>query len=411
MRQLREIETLLPEFQVLCESQVKLKTRESVVAMDETFFGDFLILVLMDLRSGYLILESVATDRCFDTWFKHVEPRLNSLGVNVKHAVTDRAKALIKLAITGFECESGADLFHAQQDVMRWLGASLGKRLSNAEKQQAAANPEDLVQAEKNVTSINESKLQYHEHLQGLSEDLHPFSLLNNKPQTEKILLDKLEKRVCCFEDIAQKQTIPDKNKTANKLRNQIKPLAMNVTVWWLWVNENLQALKVDEILEAWLVDTLLPVVYWHYQLHKTQNTVFREKYQQAWEVSSLILRDHPLTDALSDSKLQHWLAWSEWIVQHFHRSSSAVEGRNGCLSKMYHNGRGMSESRLKALTVIHNYGLKRQDGTTAAQRFFDQDFPDVFSWVLDQMGELPMPRKGKSKIVRDPLKILAVPA
>lgn len=184
MRQLREIETLLPEFQVLCESQVKLKTRESVVAMDETFFGDFLILVLMDLRSGYLILESVATDRCFDTWFKHVEPRLNSLGVNVKHAVTDRAKALIKLAITGFECESGADLFHAQQDVMRWLGASLGKRLSNAEKQQAAANPEDLVQAEKNVTSINESKLQYHEHLQGLSEDLHPFSLLNNKLQT-----------------------------------------------------------------------------------------------------------------------------------------------------------------------------------------------------------------------------------
>jgi len=231
------------------------------------------------------------------------------------------------------------------------------------------------------------------------------------RPQTEKILLDKLEKRVCCFEVIAQNQTIPDKNKIANKLRNQIKPLAMNVTVWWLWVDENLQSLKVDEILEAWLVDTLLPVVYWHYQLHKTQNTAFREKYQQAWEASSFILRDHPLTDVLSDSKLQHWLAWSEWIVQHFHRSSSAVEGRNGCLSKMYHNGRGMSESRLKALTVIHNYGLKRQDGTTAAQRFFDQDFPDVFSWVLDQMGELPMPRKGKSKIVGDPLKILAVPA
>jgi len=31
--------------------------------MDETFFGDFLILVLMDLRSGYLVLENVATDR------------------------------------------------------------------------------------------------------------------------------------------------------------------------------------------------------------------------------------------------------------------------------------------------------------------------------------------------------------
>jgi len=212
--------------------------------------------------------------------------------------VTDRAKSLIKLVITGFECESGADLFHAQQDVMRWLGASLGRRLSSAEKQQAVADSEDLALAEQSVASIKESKLQYHENLQGLSEDLHPFSLLNNQPQTEERLIDKLEKRVCYFEEIAQKQAIPDKNKAAKKLYNQIKPLA-------------------------------------------TQNMLFREKYQRPRESSSEILRAHPLTHALSDSKLQHWLAWSEWMVQHFHRSSSAVEERNGCLSEMYHQGRG----------------------------------------------------------------------
>ena len=412
LRQLQTMEGLLPEFQTLCENQVESTTRESVVAMDETFFGDFLILVLMDLRSGYLILENVATDRCFDTWFTHVEPRLKSLGIHVRHAVTDRAKALIKLAITGFGCESGADLFHAQQDAVRWLGASLGRRLSNAEKQQAVASESGgSAQAEQNVASIKESKLQYHENLQGLSEDLHPFSLLNNQPQTEGILLDKLEKRVRCFEEIAKKQAIPDNNKTAKKLRNQIPSLAVNVTAWWLWVNENLQALKVDAILRIWIIDALLPVVYWHHQLHKTQNTLFREKCQQAWESSSEVLRYHPLTYALSDCKLQHWLSWAEWMVQHFHRSSSAVEGRNGCLSKMYHNGRGISESRLKALTVIHNYGLKRQDGTTAAQRFFEQDFPDLFSWILDRMGELPLPRKGRPKVVLDPLKLLGVSA
>jgi len=412
LRQLQTMEGILPEFQTLCESQLKSTTRESVVAMDETFFGQFLILVLMDLRSGYLILENVATNRCFDTWFTHVEPRLKSLGIQVNHAVTDRAKALIKLAITGFKCESGADLFHAQQDVMRWLGATLGRRLSRAEKQQAtAANPEDSAQAEQNVESIKASKLQYHENLQGLSEDLRPFSLLNNQAQTEDGLLDTLEKRVRCFEAIAQKQAIPDNNEAAKKLRNQIAPLAVNVTAWWLWVNETLQALKVDAILQKWIVEILLPVVYWHYQLHKTQNTLLREKYRQAWESSSEVLRQHPLTYALLAYKLQHWLTWAEWMVQHFHRSSSAVEGRNGSLSKMYHNGRGISESRLKALTVIHNYGLKRQDGTTAAQRFFAQDFPDLFSWVLGQMGELPLPRQGRSKVVLDPLKLLGVPA
>ncbi|MGB3769354.1 MAG: DUF6399 domain-containing protein, partial [Phormidesmis sp.] len=37
---------------------------------------------------------------------------------------------------------------------------------------------------------------------------------------------------------------------------------------------------------------------------------------------------------------------------------------------------------------------LKRHDGTTAAQRLFGHDFPDVFEWMLEQVGDLPMPRK-----------------
>ena len=62
LRQLQTMEGLLPEFQALCENQVESTMRESVVAMDETFFCHFLILVLMDLRSGYLILEDLTTD-------------------------------------------------------------------------------------------------------------------------------------------------------------------------------------------------------------------------------------------------------------------------------------------------------------------------------------------------------------
>ncbi|MCU0568375.1 MAG: DUF6399 domain-containing protein [Oculatellaceae cyanobacterium Prado106] len=36
---------------------------------------------------------------------------------------------------------------------------------------------------------------------------------------------------------------------------------------------------------------------------------------------------------------------------------------------------------------------LKRSDGTTPAQRLFAHSFPDLFQWVLSQMGDLPMPR------------------
>jgi len=76
----------------------------------------------------------------------------------------------------------------------------------------------------------------------------------------------------------------------------------------------------------------------------------------------------------------------------------------------MYHNGRGLSEKRLKALTMIHNYGIKRENGTTTATLLFDIEFPDLFSWLLDEMGELPLPRKGRERVTSNSL-MLGVPS
>ncbi len=40
----------------------------------------------------------------------------------------------------------------------------------------------------------------------------------------------------------------------------------------------------------------------------------------------------------------------------------------------------------------------------------FDK-FPDLFSWLLDKMGELPLARKGKPRVISNPLKLLDVPS
>lgn len=77
-----------------------------------------------------------------------------------------------------------------------------------------------------------------------------------------------------------------------------------------------------------------------------------------------------------------------------FQRTSSAVEGRNGYLSGLHYSGRGSTEQTLKVLTIIHNFDIKRDDGTTAAQRLFEKLFPDLFEWVVPRMGELPRPRR-----------------
>lgn len=426
LKRLNQMEKLLPLFQQQCESEAKLSSSHpAVVAADETFLGDNLILVLMELSSGYLILEDLSDDRQFDTWLAKAAPRLEALGLEVNHAISDRAKALIKLAMTGFECESGADLFHAQQDISRWLGAKLGRQQAQAAKQHDAAEttlakaPTDdnlqqlvaSVDAEMACNVIKARCADYHTELSGVSDEVHPFSLCDNQPRTSESVVSGLEKRAQAFEKIAQSAKIADSKRTLQKFRNQFDGLAVHITFWWQWVFEILTAMAVNQATQDWLTHTLLPVVYWHQQWQKTKNPRQREKYRLAWERASATLQADKLTATLSDSDMQRWLEWAQWMAGKFYRSSSAVEGRNGYLSQIHHNGRGFTEQRLRALTVIHNYGIKRLDGTTAAMRLFGRDFPDLFSWLVNQMGVLPLPRNGKKRIVPNPLVLLVVPS
>ncbi|WP_026259476.1 DUF6399 domain-containing protein, partial [Desulfobacter curvatus] len=90
---------------------------------------------------------------------------------------------------------------------------------------------------------------------------------------------------------------------------------------------------------------------------------------------------------------------------------SSAVEGRNGYLSQRHHSGRGILPERLKALTIIHNFTLKRFDGTTAANRLFGKEFPDLFEWIVHKMDDLPLPRQYKNTVPNNYLKLQTVPA
>jgi hypothetical protein len=56
------------------------------------------------------------------------------------------------------------------------------------------------------------------------------------------------------------------------------------------------------------------------------------------------------------------------------------------------------SEKRLGALTVLHNYWVKRGDGTTAAQRFFGQRPADLFDWLLERFPDPPRPAQRRPK-------------
>jgi hypothetical protein len=105
------------------------ETRPIIGAVDETFL-ERMLLVFMDLASGYLLVEEVADDRSYDTWYDVVKARLEPLGVGV----SDRAKVLIKLAETGLECLSIPDLFHLMHALAKSASLAIVSRLRQAQQ-------------------------------------------------------------------------------------------------------------------------------------------------------------------------------------------------------------------------------------------------------------------------------------
>jgi IclR helix-turn-helix domain len=107
--------------------------RPIIGAVDETFLQR-MMLVFMDLASGYLLMEKVAVDRSYDTWYAFANARLKTFGTGVLYLVSDRAKALVKLAQTGLGCLSIPDLFHLSHDLAKAYSLCIFGRLRQAQQ-------------------------------------------------------------------------------------------------------------------------------------------------------------------------------------------------------------------------------------------------------------------------------------
>src|SRR5215813_3789101 len=107
--------------------------RPVIGAVDETFLQR-MMLVFMDLATDYVLMEEVTADRSFDTWYDRANDRLTTLGTEVLYMVSDRAKALIKLAHTGLRCPSIPDLFHLSHDLAKSYSLCIFGRLRQAKR-------------------------------------------------------------------------------------------------------------------------------------------------------------------------------------------------------------------------------------------------------------------------------------
>ncbi|NES19438.1 MAG: hypothetical protein F6K41_11030 [Symploca sp. SIO3E6] len=414
-----EMRSLIITYQEQQHQQIKqtCPSVEIIAGADETFFPGVpgIVLVLMDLVSGYIVLEKKTSDRKYQTWKLQVQTALSQIGIgsSIKSLVSDRALALIQLAVQGHGTQSIPDLFHAMRSISRYIGALLGGKLARTKRQLQQTSREITArQLKKKPISVRLSQRlsqlteeyqflvlgveSYRSVLHQISTIVHPFAIDGSGFQTGADIQDYLRSLLPSLAALGQTYQLNKIEKALEKFSCQINGIAAGINFWWQLVSSSQVLEELDAVTQNWLVAYLLPEVYWFAQFEKTKNQELRQLYQKAYEKAHQQLLAHSLTLSVSSLELSQWRDWATRMVAKFQRTTSAIEGRNGYLSRLHHSGRGLSPRDLQVLTVIHNFDLKRASGSTAASRFFGQDFPELFPWLISRMGDLPEPRKSR---------------
>jgi hypothetical protein len=394
------------------------------VGADEVFFG-LPVLVLAELASGYVLTEVQAEDRSYETWKAQIEPWWTQAGWQCHFMVSDRAKALIKLATDGLGCVSVADLFHALRSLGQPIGSALGRQQAQLAKQinTFKARREDTQDEAKRVqlsqqlselstqqAALAQDQQHYQEAMTSISLCLHPFTLDTAEPQTGSEIASALDPTLTHLRHLATTYGQQKAVLAIETFEQQLPDLVQGLHAWWQWAIQALGAQTPNIDIQNWVLGSLLPWVYWLQQVDKTQHSELKARYQQATDTAAKQLLTHPLTQSMPGNERQAWIDWARWMANNYQRTSSAIEGRNGYLTRLHHAGRGFSTQTLKVLTILHNFHLKRPDGTTAAQRLFDYEFPDLFEWVVEHMSDLPLARRSLKTHSPNPFRLAGFP-
>ena len=158
---------------------------------------------------------------------------------------------------------------------------------------------------------------------------------------------------------------------------------------FWM-IQRKIEALDLAPEVEQAVYTYLMPACYLAEVARKASTAAQRDPLRPPAQRLAAAWRERAGPQAnLSEEEQALIETVAQECAQVFQRSSSCVEGRNGQLAWRHHHLHQIRPRKLQALTVVHNYFLRRRDGTTAAQRFFGAPPRDLFAWVLDRV---PLP-------------------
>jgi uncharacterized membrane-anchored protein YhcB (DUF1043 family) len=405
--------------------------REMSVAVDETFHPD-ICLVGIEPVSNFILLEDYQPQRDGDTWNRCLGAKLAPLPITVCQVVSDQAKAIIHYAEVDLGAHHSPDLFHVQQDTSRGVSLPLASQSRHAEEhlsktQEKVADLQAQFQAcreqcsESSHQAMLERQLQQAqteeaaagEHLsacqdrqqrasqarRGLSHDYHPFDLNNGESLDEEDVGGRLAGHFDTLQQIAAEAGLSARaTQKLAKARRVLDPMKATISFFWKMLDVWFSLWDLPEPVRQWMREEFIPGFYLARAAEKASDAAERHRLRDlSQEILVRARSPNGLWGTLSPDVQVDLERKAQTCADLFQRSSSCVEGRNGQLSLKHHALHRFTLRKLQALTVLHNYLVRRADGTTAAERFYGMAPRDLFAWLLDRVSVPARPRAHRS--------------
>ena len=405
----------------------QMPSKPITLTEDETFHVGEPCLVASEPVSNFILVEEHTEDRKADTWNDRVKKGLEGLPVEVIQSTSDEGTALLRHVRESLGAHHSPDLFHPQQDISRATSLTLQRQVNHAERtvneakgdlnkvvEKAEAYAEQpkgpgrspnfdsqiqqaqemIAEAEAVLGEVRQRREDVRQEARGISASYHPFDPKTGQVRDADTVETDLNEHFDAIEVSADEAGISETCRALlQKARRLVPQMVATIAFVHATIQSKIEQLNPSETVKQAMLEYLIPLLYLKELVRKAATADVRDTLLESCDA----LRDRSpwaiaILSTLSSEQREVVEQVARICAQIFQRSSSNVEGRNGVLALRHHSFHTLSPRKLQALTVIHNYAIRRRgDHSTAAERFFEQSHDDLFEHLL---LTLPPPKR-----------------
>lgn len=393
----------------------EMRHKKITAGLDELFKGSRPCLVAIEVVSNFILLEKFTDDRKGDTWKKELEERSEGFNIKISQVVSDLGCG-IRACAKALGAEHIPELFHVQHEISKGTSAPLASQERSAENalneaeerlKRLKAHPRRLVleerkkQEKERSEAINardqlraefEVKAKRREDVKQAIRQMgkihHPINLQTGQLQTAECMESRfIEQFKVIQERVQDAELLESCIDHIEKAKRAFDAIVSYMKYFFVVYQAFISGFQPEE--EEFFNEVIFPLSYLR-MIWRRLSKKAKEECKELLRSLEVRIRDAPWTDEVKEK----WLQKGREMAETFQRSSSCVEGRNGVLSLNHHRLHRMNPKSLRVLTIIHNFDVRRADGTTAAERFFEAKHENLFDSLVMRVRMPQRPQK-----------------